>query len=152
SFVRRSTTQALIALLALLLVAAACAPSDAGAWSRSQGRYLRAANKGAKNLHRWWVKGLRWYTPVIGGTYNASLWQTVPIFEAYNGLALAAPTGRHLALLNWFAQNAERYLNPALEPVPGFGPKPGQDEAGKTTWFDDNGWWGMAFLDAYRAT
>ena len=23
---------------------------------------------------------------------------------------------------------------------------------GKTTWFDDNGWWGLAFLDAYRAT
>jgi hypothetical protein len=36
--------------------------------------------------------------------------------------------------------------------VPGFGPKPGQHNPGKTTWFDDNGWWGLAFLDAYRAT
>src|SRR3954454_15655492 len=46
----------------------------------------------------------------------------------------------------------EAYLNPALRPVPGFGPRQGQHNAGKTTWFDDNGWWGLAFLDAYRAT
>jgi hypothetical protein len=151
SFVRRSTTQALIALLALAVMALVCLPADAGA-SRSQARYLRAANKGAKNLNRWWVRGLRWYTPVIGGTYNASLWQTVPIFEAYAGLALAAPTGKHLGQLSWFAYNAERFLNTDLEPVPGFGNKPDQRGAGKTAWFDDNGWWGMAFLDAYRAT
>jgi hypothetical protein len=37
-------------------------------------------------------------------------------------------------------------------PVPGFGPRPRQHEPGKTTWFDDNGWWGLAFLDAYNAT
>jgi hypothetical protein len=89
---------------------------------------------------------------VLGGTTNASLWQTVPIFEAYAGLELAQPSNRHMRLLNFFAQNAERFLNEDLTPVPGFGNKPDQGGAGKTAWFDDNGWWGMAFLDAYKAT
>jgi hypothetical protein len=148
-FVRRSTVGGLISFLALAVVVLACLPSSASA---SQLAYARAANKGVKQLHRWWVRGLRWYTPVLGGTKNASLWQTVPIFEAYAGLELAQPSNRHLELLNWFAGNAERFRNDSLEPVPGFGNKPDQEGPGKTAWFDDNGWWGLAFLDAYRAT
>jgi glycosyl hydrolase family 76 len=150
--VRRSSTTALILGLALLVMALACLPASAGAFSRSQAAYLKAANKGTKKLNRWWVRGLRWYTPVLGETRNASLWQTVPIFEAYAGLELAVPSNRHMRLLNFIAQNAERFLNTALTPVPGFGPRPDQHGARKTAWFDDNGWWGMAFLDAYRAT
>jgi hypothetical protein len=88
----------------------------------------------------------------LGGPNVASLWGIVPLFEALNGLQIAQPSHRHRHQLNRFARGAERYLNPNLEPVPGFGPKPGQREPGKTTWFDDNGWWGLAFLDAYRAT
>jgi hypothetical protein len=76
----------------------------------------------------------------------------VPLFEALNGLQLAQLSKRHRHWLNRFAWGAQRYLNPNLEPVPGFGPKPRQREPGKTTWFDDNGWWGLAFLDAYDAT
>ena len=139
-------------LLALAVVVLACQASRAGAFSRSQAAYLKAANKGAKKLNRWWVRGLNWYAPVLGGTTNASLWQTVPIFEAYAGLELAQPSNRHMRLLNFFAQNAQRFLNTALEPVPGFGNRPDQHGARKTAWFDDNGWWGMAFLDAYKAT
>jgi glycosyl hydrolase family 76 len=152
SIVRRSSITGLLSLLAIAVVALGCLPSSAGAFSASQGSYLRAANKGIKNLHRWWVRGLRWYTPVLGGTKNASLWQTVPLFEAFAGLDIAQPSKRHSLLLNWFAQNGERFLNSSLEPVPGFGNKPDQEGANKTAWFDDNGWWGLAYLDAYRAT
>ena len=88
----------------------------------------------------------------MGGSNQASLWGVVPLFEALAGLQIAAPSSRHLHQLNRFAWGAQRYLNPTLEPVPGFGPRPRQHEPGKTTWFDDNGWWGLAFLDAYRAT
>jgi hypothetical protein len=151
-FVRRSSIAALISLLALAVAVIGCLPSSAGAFSRSQAVYLGAANNGVKKLNRWWVRGLHWFTPVLGGTTNASLWQTVPIFEALSGLELAQPSNRHMRELNWFAQNAERYLNRALLPVPGFGNRPDQFGAGKTAWFDDQGWWGMAFLDAYRAT
>lgn len=152
SLVRRSSIAALASLLALAVLGLACLPSDAGAWSRSQARYLRAADHGVKQTDRWWNRGRHWYSSVLGGRKVVSLWGVVPLFEALNGLQIAQPSRRHRHQLSRFAWGAQRYLNPALEPVPGFGPKPGQHEAGKTTWFDDNGWWGLAFLDAYQAT
>ena len=127
-------------------------PGSASALSRSQAHYLKAANRGVKQTHRWWSPRLRWYRAVLDQGRVASLWGIVPLFEAVNGLQIAQPSRRHRAHLYRFARGAERYLNPTLEPVPGFGPKPGQHNPGKTTWFDDNGWWGLAFLDAYRAT
>jgi hypothetical protein len=152
SFVRRSSISAVIAALTVVLIGVAVMPSTASALSRSQARYLAAANKGVKQTHRWWSRGLHWYRAVLDQGRVASLWGIVPLFEALNGLQTAQPSKRHRQQLNRFARGAERYLNPTLEPVPGFGPKPGQHNPGKTTWFDDNGWWGLAFLDAYRAT
>jgi hypothetical protein len=152
SLVRRSSTSALVVLLAVVLAGVAVAPAAAGARSRSQSHYLAAAKRGVKQSHRWWSPKMHWYRAVLDQGRVATLWGIVPLFEALSGLQIAQPSGRHRARLNRFARGAERYLNPNLEPVPGFGPKPGQREAGKTTWFDDNGWWGLAFLDAYRAT
>jgi Glycosyl hydrolase family 76 len=150
--VRRSSIAAVIALIAIAVAGVAILPSSASALSRSQARYLAAANKGVKQTHRWWSHRLHWYRAVLDQGRVASLWGIVPLFEAVDGLQIAQPSRRHLHQLNRFARGAERYLNRALKPVPGFGPKPGQHWAGKTTWFDDNGWWGLAFLDAYRAT
>ena len=151
SLVRRSSLAGLVSLLTLAVAGVACLPS-ADALSRSQARYLRAANKGVKQTHRWWNRGRHWYSSTLGGNQSASLWGVVPLFEALNGLQLAQPSARHRHHLNRFAWGAQRYLNPTLRPVPGFGPRQGQHDPGKTTWFDDNGWWGLAFLDAYRAT
>jgi glycosyl hydrolase family 76 len=151
SLVRRSSLVVLISLLAIAAAGVASLPS-ADAFTRSQGRYLHAANKGVKQTHRWWNRGRHWYSATLGGSNVASLWGVVPLFEALNGLQLAQPSARHRHQLSRFAWGAQRYLNPALRPVPGFGPKPGQHNSGKTTWFDDNGWWGLAFLDAYSAT
>ena len=152
SLVRRSSIAAVITSLTLALVGVAVMPGSASALSRSQAHYLAAANKGVKQTHKWWNHGRHWYASVLDGPNVASLWGIVPLFEALNGLQIAQPSRRHRHQLNRFARGAERYLNPNLDPVPGFGPKPGQREPGKTTWFDDNGWWGLAFLDAYRAT
>jgi Glycosyl hydrolase family 76 len=151
SFGRRSSLAGLISLLALVVIGVACVPS-ADALGRSQARYLRAANKGVKQTNRWWNRGRHWYSSTLDGSQVVSLWGAVPLFEALNGLQLAQPSPRHRHQLSRFAWGAQRYLNPALRPVPGFGPRPGQHNSGKTTWFDDNGWWGLAFLDAYRAT
>ncbi len=150
-FVRRSCLSALVASLALVFAGVASVPS-ADALSASQARYLKAANKGVKRTHRWWNRGRHWYRATLDSPNTASLWGVVPLFEALNGLQIAQPSRRHLHQLNRFAWGAQRYLNPTLRPVPGFGPRQGQHNPGKTTWFDDNGWWGLAFLDAYRAT
>jgi hypothetical protein len=152
SFVRRSSIAAAVASLAIALAGVAALPNSASALSRSQAHYLAAANRGVKQTHRWWSHGLHWYRAVLDQGRVASLWGIVPLFEAVNGLQIAQPSHRHLHQLNKFAWGAQRYLNRSLKPVPGFGPKPGQHNPGKTTWFDDNGWWGLAFLDAYRAT
>jgi hypothetical protein len=151
SFVRRSSLAALVSLMALAVTGVACVPS-AGALSGSQARYLHAANKGVKQTHRWWNRGRHWYSATLGSSNTASLWGAVPLFEALAGLEVAQPSPRHRHQLSRFAWGAQRYLNPTLRPVPGFGPKQGQHNPGKTTWVDDNGWWGLAFLDAYRAT
>ena len=42
---------------------------------------------------------------------------------------------------------AESYWDPAMH---AFAPYPG-DRSRANTWFDDNSWWGIAFVDAYRA-
>jgi hypothetical protein len=152
SFVRRSSLGALIALIAAALVAVAALPNPASARNGGGSHYLAAAKRGVKQSHRWWSPRLRWYRAVLDQGRVASLWGIVPLFEAVDGLQIAQPSKRHRASVNRFARGAERYLNPNLKPVPGFGPKPGQREPGKTTWFDDNGWWGLAFLDAYRGT
>jgi hypothetical protein len=150
--VRRSHRAASFALLTLAVIAIACLPPRAAALSSSQAAYLRAAERGVGQTHQWWNRGRHWYASTLGGSNAASLWGVVPLFEALNGIQIAAPSPRHRHELNRFAWGAQRYLNPNLEPVPGFGPRPRQREEGKTTWFDDNGWWGLAFLDAYRAT
>ncbi len=151
SLVHRSSLAGIISLVTLVVLGVACLPS-ADAFSRSQARYLRAANKGVKQTHRWWNRSRHWYSSTLGGSQVVSLWGVVPLFEALNGLQIARPSPRHRHQLSRFAWGAQRYLNPNLQPVPGFGPRPGQHNAGKTTWFDDNGWWGLAFLDAFRAT
>jgi hypothetical protein len=150
-FVRRSSLAAFVSLMAVAVTGVVCV-SSAGALSRSQARYLSAANHGVKQTNRWWNRGRHWYSSTLGGSQSASLWGVVPLFEALAGLQRAQPSPRNLHNLNRFAWGAQRYLNPHLEPVPGFGPRQGQHNPGKTTWFDDNGWWGLAFLDAYQAT
>jgi len=51
-----------------------------------------------------------------------------------------------------FATGAERYWNGGVKPHGAYTPYPGDRNTGEQIWFDDNGWWGIAFMDAYRAT
>ena len=46
---------------------------------------------------------------------------------------------------------ASSYWNPNLTPVPGYSPQVGEQSSSQPTWYDDNAWIGIAFLDAYRA-
>jgi hypothetical protein len=76
----------------------------------------------------------------------------VPLFQSLDAIAIAQPTAANRAAVKRFAAGAERYLNRGLRPLPGYSPYPGDRTAGTQTWFDDNGWWGLAFVNAYRAT
>ena len=82
----------------------------------------------------------------------ATIWDSVPLFETLDAIAIAQPTPSALLAVRRFADGAERYLNRGLRPVPGYSPYPGDRERDTETWFDDNGWWGIAFMQAYRAT
>jgi Glycosyl hydrolase family 76 len=114
---------------------------------------------------------LQWYDERLGARPRyplATIWGAVPLFEALSAAAIADPSAANRAALAAFAAGprpparapgtaprsritvyggAESYWDPA---VGGYAPYPG-DRGPANTWFDDNAWWGIAFMDAYRA-
>jgi Glycosyl hydrolase family 76 len=137
----------------LLVLVLPAGNSYAQALTATQARFLTLAENGVAKVHRFWWSGRhQWFDAQLHHSAVATLWGIVPLFEALDGIAVADPTPRHKSNVIGFANFAESYLNRSLRPVAGFAPVPGQHESGDTTWFDDNGWWGLAFLDAYQAT
>jgi hypothetical protein len=80
------------------------------------------------------------------------LWSTVPLFETLDEIAIAQPTAQHLAAVEQFANQEQRYWNPELTPEPAYAPSLDSPTTDPQYYFDDNGWLGLAYLDAYRAT
>jgi hypothetical protein len=114
---------------------------------------------------------IRWYDERLGPRSRyplATIWGALPLFESLAAVAIADPTSAHRAALARFAegprppaqgpsaarrgrstlfQGAEAYWDPAMG---GYAPYPG-DRGRVTVWFDDNAWWGLGFMDAFRA-
>ncbi|MGO9319581.1 MAG: glycoside hydrolase family 76 protein [Solirubrobacteraceae bacterium] len=137
--------------------AAASSPSaPAAALSSTQQHYLALAQAGVANARRrWWDPRRGWYDARLDDHERyplATIWDSVPLFESLDAIAIAQPTAANRDAVARFASGAERYLNRGLRPLPGYSPYQGDREAGAETWFDDNGWWGLAFVEAYRAT
>ena len=98
-----------------------------------------------------WRSGA-WYCEYLGctGAYPLlTVWGDVRMFESVDALEIAAPSAAHRARVDRFARASERYWNPYLN---GYAPYPGDRYRGVEAWFDDNGWLGVAFVQAYRAT
>jgi hypothetical protein len=135
---------------------ASATPASAPPLSSAQQRYLALAQAGvAQAQKRWRDPRRRWYDARLGDHERyplATIWDIVPLFESLDAITIAQPSAANLHALARFAAGAERYLNRGLRPLPGFSPYPGDREANTETWFDDNGWWGIAFVEAYRAT
>jgi hypothetical protein len=129
--------------------------------SATQQQYLALAQAGVAQSERRW--GERRWSKRYGPWYLARLddraryplariWDIVPLFESLDAIAIASPTPANRLAVIRFAAGAERYLNHGLRPLPGYSPYPGDRSASDETWFDDNGWWGLAFVNAYSAT
>jgi len=113
--------------------------------------YGQLAQAGVSQAAHW--RHGAWYCEYLrcaGGPYPlVTLWGEVPLFETADALQSAAPTPAHAALVTRIARANERYWDRALG---GYAPYPGDREADVQAFFDDNGWEGIAFLNAYRAT
>ncbi len=112
--------------------------------------YLRLAEAGYRQSASW--RSGDWYCEYLGctGAYPLlTTWGDVRMFESVAAIDMADPTPAHRALVDRFGHASERYWNPYLN---GYAPYPGDRYRGAEAWFDDNGWLGIAFVQAYRAT
>ena len=123
----------------------------------SPSRYAALADEGITQQSRHWRTSKDgWYCEWLGCStrYNQypllTVWGIVRMFESVDALALAQATRAHrLAVDRLAGQAYSLYWNRYLS---GFDPYPGDDYPAAEAWFDDNGWLGIAFYDAYRAT
>jgi Glycosyl hydrolase family 76 len=142
--------------LGIALAAGAAAEAAPAQLSGTQQRYLQLAQSGvARAEQRWRDRRLGWYDARLGDRDHyplATIWDIVPLFESLDAIAIAQPTPANRNAVERFAAGAERYLNRGLRPRAGFSPYPGDRSPGTQTWFDDNGWWGLAFINAFKAT
>src|ERR1700730_8802124 len=103
----------------------------------------------------WWNADLGWYNSrpaTTGAQPLPSLWYAFPLFEAKAAVAVADPGPANKGAVEAFAAKAENYWDPTIAGGTGaFSWYYGLRGTGNA-YFDDNGWWGIAFVDAYRAT
>jgi hypothetical protein len=119
-------------------------------------QFLGLAGDGLAQVQRlWWSPQLGWYksTPnATGSRPLPSLWYAFPLFEALAARAVADPSPANEAAVDTFARGAENYWDPTIANGAGaFSWYYGLRGTGNA-YFDDNGWFGIAYLDAYRAT
>lgn len=139
----------------LAAAVAVLGPAPASGSARgATGRYLRLADAAiATARSRWWDARRGWYVEVRAGDprpQEATLWTIFPLFEAVSWTAIASPSPGSRAAATTFAREATRYWNPGAG---GFSYSPATARNPHAIlYFDDNGWFGIAFLDAYRAT
>jgi Glycosyl hydrolase family 76 len=146
--------------MVLACVCAASVGAQAGTAARppaTPAGYLGLAEADLARTQRvFWNPQLAWYDQRLSRAHAdkplASLWSVFPLFEALDAVAIADPTSANKQAVRSFAAGAERYFNPGVPPDGAFDPYPGTRNPRQHTYFDDNGWFELAYLDAYAAT
>jgi hypothetical protein len=156
---RRTPRLAPLAVLAATLVAAPAAAASSRPQQQQQDtpRYAAIARKGLLDARRrWWNVRKHWYTDHLHGPAGdvATVWGIVHVFDATSALAIANPSRRRRLAVRRFAAVAERYWSRNVHPHGAYtaqlaGP---HGDGVNYAFYDDNGWLGLAFVDAYRAT
>ena len=163
---RRLSTALAAALIAALAAAAPASARTHGfphivvpsssTYKAQRAHFLDLAEHGISAARRhFWNPGERWYNDRLsdGDRYPlATVWSLAGLFETVDAVEMAQPSRHNRQAVRQFAAYAERYWDRDLQPHGGYAPYPGPRGSGYHVWFDDNSWWGHAFLDAYRAT
>ena len=149
---------ALVAAAVMAAASFALAPgaSAAPVQASQAGDYLSLAEQGvAQAQSAWRDRKTGWYDERLADSDRyplATIWGAVPLFEAIDAVQIGSPSRAHRHAVDAFGRGAERYFDKALRPRGGYAPYPGDRSRNVKAWFDDNGWWGLAFFDAFRAT
>ena len=148
--------------LAFAAVALSTAPGSAATRQATSEQhatpdYDAIARKGLVDARRrWWNVRTRWYTDHLHGPAGdvATVWGIVHVFDATSALAIAHPGRKWRLKVRRFAAVAERYWSHNVHPHGAYTAQlAGPDGNGENfAFYDDNGWLGLAFVDAYRAT
>lgn len=141
--------------LFLALVLASVVPSlpSHDNLAASQAQYQQFAEHGLVQMQqRWWNQKKGWYDnrwPDDGQI--ASVWSSYPMLELVAAVAVGDPTDANIALANTTFKAAEGFWDPTINGTGGVAWQWGLTPSGNA-YFDDAGWLGAAYLDAYRAT
>jgi uncharacterized protein YyaL (SSP411 family) len=140
-------------LLATLVSAAVLPLPSHATLVSNQAHFLQLAEQGlAQTRQYWWNAKLGWYAgrpsddPPV-----ASLWTSYPMLELAAAVAIADPTPANKAFVETTFTQAESFWDPTILGTGGVTWLWGQRNTGNA-YFDDAGWWAVAYLDAYRAT
>jgi hypothetical protein len=116
--------------------------------------FLQLAEQGLKQTRQlWWNAQAGWYKQRSNGDPPiASTWGAAALMEAAAAATIAQPTAANRAAADLLFRQAEGYWDPTLgNGTGGVSWLWGLRDTGNA-YFDDTGWWGVAYLDAYRAT
>jgi hypothetical protein len=154
---------AAVGAICLWLAPAGVPAARAAGLSGAQAGYLQIAERGiaqSGSSSAWGNRRAHWYNGLLHDHNRsplASIWEIVPLFESVDYVALADPSSANVRQVQRFANYAERYWDRNVTPAPGvarrtpaYAPYPGSWNDAKT-YFDDNSWWSLAFLDASSA-
>jgi uncharacterized protein YyaL (SSP411 family) len=115
--------------------------------------FRQLAEQGLVQTRRdWWNAQAGWYSGRRSGDPPvASLWSSYPLLELAAAVAIADPTPANKAFADTTFKQAEGFWDPTIEGTGGIAWMWGLRNTGNA-YFDDAGWWGVAYLDGYRAT